>query len=146
MQRTLVLLKPDCIQRRLIGTLIQRFEQKGLRLVGLKFLQPTRDLAEKHYAVHKGKPFYADLVEFITSGRVLALAVSGESAISVVRTMMGATNPLDSSPGTIRGDYALELEENIVHGSDSKASARRLPSTPSISIERASRNDAVPWM
>jgi nucleoside-diphosphate kinase len=124
-ETTLVLVKPDGIERRLVGEIIARFERRGLELRGARLLKISKPMAREHYAEHEGKPFYRGLVDFITSGRVLALAVSGESAISVVRTMMGATNPLDSAPGTIRGDHALELEQNIVHGSDSKASARR---------------------
>ena len=124
-ETTLVLVKPDGMQRRLAGEILMRFERRGLELRGARLLKIPRALAQQHYGEHKGKPFYGDLVSFITSGPVLALAVRGESAISVVRTMMGATNPLDSAPGTIRGDFALELSENIVHGSDSKASARR---------------------
>ncbi len=124
-ETTLVLVKPDGVQRRLAGEIVGRLERRGLELRGARLLKITRALAQQHYAEHKGKPFFGDLVSFITSGPVLALAVRGESAISVVRTMMGATNPLDSTPGTIRGDFALELSENIVHGSDSKASAKR---------------------
>jgi nucleoside-diphosphate kinase len=124
-ETTLVLVKPDGMRRGLAGEIVARFERRGLELRGARLLKITRSLAQQHYAEHKGKPFFGDLVSFITSGPVLALAVRGESAVSVVRTMMGATNPLDSAPGTIRGDYALELSENIVHGSDSKASARR---------------------
>jgi nucleoside-diphosphate kinase len=125
MERTLILVKPDAFARGLTGEIVARFERKGLKIVAMRHMQVTEDLAKQHYAEHDGKPFFGELVSFITSGPVLALAVSGESAISVVRTMMGATNPLDSAPGTIRGDFALELSENIVHGSDSKASARR---------------------
>jgi len=124
-ETTLVLVKPDGMRRGLAGEILSRFERRGLELHGARFLRVTKAMARKHYAEHVGKPFFDGLVEFITSGPVLALAVSGESAISVVRDMMGATNPLDSAPGTIRGDLALELQENIVHGSDSKASARR---------------------
>jgi len=124
-ETTLVLVKPDGMERRLAGEIISRLERRGLELRGARLLRISKPMAREHYAEHKGKPFYGGLVDFITSGPVLALAVSGESAISVVRTMMGATNPLDSAPGTIRGDYALELEQNIVHGSDSRASARR---------------------
>ena len=124
-ETTLVLVKPDGMQRGLAGEIVGRFERRGLQLRGARLLRVTKPLAREHYAEHKGKPFYSGLVDFITSGPVLALAVSGESAISVVRTMMGATHPLDSAPGTIRGDFALELSENIVHGSDSTASARR---------------------
>jgi nucleoside-diphosphate kinase len=124
-ETTLVLVKPDGLRRRLAGEVILRLERRGLELRGARLLKIPRSVAQEHYAEHKGKPFYAGLVSFITSGPVLALAVRGESAIGVVRTMMGATNPLDSAPGTIRGDFALELSENIVHGSDSKASAKR---------------------
>jgi nucleoside-diphosphate kinase len=124
-ERTLVLIKPDAMRRRLAGEVIARFERRGLELRGVRLLKISRALAQQHYAEHKGKPFFGDLVAFITSGPTLALAVQGESAVSVVRAMMGATNPLDSAPGTIRGDYALELSHNIVHGSDSRGSARR---------------------
>jgi nucleoside-diphosphate kinase len=124
-ETTLVLVKPDGMRRQLAGEVIARLERRGLELRGARLLKIPRSLAQQHYAEHKGKPFYAGLVSFITSGPVLALAVRGESAIGVVRTMMGATNPVDSEPGTIRGDFALELSENIVHGSDSKASAKR---------------------
>jgi len=124
-ETTLVLVKPDGVRRALCGEVVARLERKGYELRGARLLRITKALAREHYAEHKGKPFFGDLVSFITSGPVLALAVRGESAVSVVRTMMGATNPLDSAPGTIRGDYALELSENIVHGSDSKASAKR---------------------
>src|SRR5438105_9738103 len=124
-ERTLVLCKPDAVQRGLCGEIVARLERRGFVLRGARLLKVSRSLAQQHYAEHKGKPFYAGLVSFISSGPALALAVEGESAISVVRAMMGATNPLDSAPGTIRGDLALELSENIVHGSDSKASAKR---------------------
>ena len=124
-ERTLVLLKPDAVRRGICGELVSRFERRGFRIRGARYLKVTRSLASEHYAEHKGKPFYGELVSFITSGATMALALEGESAISVVRAMMGATNPLDSAPGTIRGDYALELSENVVHGSDSKASAKR---------------------
>jgi nucleoside-diphosphate kinase len=124
-ETTLVLVKPDGMGRGLAGEILARFERRGFELRGARLLKVTSQMAREHYAEHTGKPFFKGLVDFITSGPVLALAVSGESAISVVRAMMGATNPLDSPPGTIRGDFALELSENIVHGSDSKASARR---------------------
>ncbi|MGI9112817.1 MAG: nucleoside-diphosphate kinase [Gaiellaceae bacterium] len=124
-ETTLVLVKPDGIRRALAGEIVARLERRGFELRGARLLKIPRGLAQQHYAEHKGKPFFGDLVSFITSGPVLALAVRGESAIATVRTMMGATNPLDSAPGTIRGDFALELSENIVHGSDSKASAKR---------------------
>ena len=124
-ETTLVLVKPDGMRRRLAGELVARFERRGFELRGARLLKISKATAQQHYAEHKGKPFFNDLVSFITSGPVLALALRGEGAIATVRTMMGATNPLDSAPGTIRGDFALELSENIVHGSDSKASAKR---------------------
>ena len=124
-ETTLVLVKPDGVRRGLAGDIVARFERRGYELRGARLLKIPRALAAEHYAEHKGKPFYADLVSFITSGPVLALAVRGESAISGVRALMGATNPADSLPGTIRGDLATELSENVVHGSDSRASAKR---------------------
>lgn len=124
-ETTLVLVKPDGVRRGLAGEVVARFERRGYDLRGARLLKIPRALAAEHYAEHKGKPFYADLVSFITSGPVLALAVRGEDAISGVRSLMGATNPADSLPGTIRGDLATELSENVVHGSDSRASARR---------------------
>jgi nucleoside-diphosphate kinase len=124
-ETTLVLVKPDGIRRRLAGEVVARFERRGYELRGARLLKISRSLAQQHYAEHKGKPFFGDLVSFITSGPVLALAVRGEGAIAGVRTMMGATNPKDAAPGTIRGDFATELSENIVHGSDSAASAKR---------------------
>jgi nucleoside-diphosphate kinase len=127
-ETTLVLLKPDAVRRRLIADLIGRFERRGFRIRGLKQLVLERSAAEEHYAEHAARPFFGELVEFITSGPLVALALEGPSAIATVRTMMGATNPLDSAPGTIRGDYALLLSENIVHGSDSpESAARELP-------------------
>jgi nucleoside-diphosphate kinase len=124
-ETTLVLVKPDGMRRRLAGEVVGRFERRGFELRGARLLKLSRSLAQQHYAEHKGKPFFGDLVAFITSGPVLALAVRGEGAIGTVRAMMGATNPKDSAPGTIRGDFATELSENIVHGSDSAASAKR---------------------
>src|SRR5262245_41401729 len=112
MQRTLILLKPDCVQRRLVGTIVQRFEQKGLRLVGLKFLQASRDLAEKHYAVHKGKPFYDSLLGFITAGPTVAMVWEGREAVAVARTLMGPTDGTKAPPATIRGDFALSVQNN----------------------------------
>jgi nucleoside-diphosphate kinase len=123
MQRTLVLLKPDCVQRRLIGTLIQRFEQKGLRLVAMKFVQARRELAEKHYDVHKGKPFYDSLLSFLTSGPTLAIVWEGREAVAVVRELMGKTDGAKSPPGTIRGDFGISLQNNLIHGSDSTENA-----------------------
>jgi nucleoside-diphosphate kinase len=124
-ETTLVLVKPDGVGRGLCGEIVARFERRGYVLRGARLIRITKAVARQHYAEHKGKPFFAELVDFITSGPVLALAVAGEDAIAGVRTMMGATNPKDSAPGTIRGDYATLLGENIVHGSDSRASARR---------------------
>ena len=124
-ETTLVLVKPDGVHRGLAGEVVARFERRGYDLRGARLLKIPRALAAEHYAEHKGKLFYADLVSFITSGPVLALAVRGENAISGVRSLMGATNPADSLPGTIRGDLATELSENVVHGSDSRASAKR---------------------
>ena len=124
-ETTLVLVKPDGINRGLAGEVVARFERRGYELRGARLLKIPRALAAEHYAEHKGKPFYAGLVSFITSGPVLALAVRGENAIAGVRSMMGATNPADAVPGTIRGDFATELSENVVHGSDSRASAKR---------------------
>jgi nucleoside-diphosphate kinase len=123
MQRTLVLLKPDCVQRRLVGTLIQRFEQKGLRLAALKFVHASRDLAEQHYAVHKGKPFYESLLQFLTSGPTVAIVWEGRDAVTVVREMMGKTDGAKSPPGTIRGDYGISIQNNLIHGSDSPENA-----------------------
>jgi nucleoside-diphosphate kinase len=124
-ETTLVLVKPDGVRRGLCGEVVARFEHRGYELRGARLLKLTKALAQQHYAEHRGKPFFGDLVSFITSGPVLALAVRGEDAIAGVRTMMGATNPSNAAPGTIRGDLATELSENIVHGSDSKASAKR---------------------
>jgi nucleoside-diphosphate kinase len=124
-ERTLVLVKPNGVARGLTGEVIARFERRGFQLTGARLLVVGRELAERHYAEHVGKPFFADLVSFITSGPVMAMVVQGSSAVRVVRDMMGATNPLDAAPGTIRADYALEIGENIVHGSDGVESAER---------------------
>ncbi|MFO0970641.1 MAG: nucleoside-diphosphate kinase [Gemmataceae bacterium] len=123
MQRTLILIKPDGVQRRLVGAILGRFEQKGLRLVGLKLVQASRDLAEKHYAVHKGKPFYDSLLSFLTSGPTVAIVLEGREAVVVARTLMGATDGTKAPPATIRGDYALSVQNNLVHGSDSPENA-----------------------
>jgi len=123
MQRTLILLKPDAVQRRLVGTIIARFERKGLRLVALKLVQASRELAEKHYAVHKGKPFYDSLLQFLTSGPTVALVWEGREAVAVARTLMGSTDGAKSPPATIRGDFALSVQNNLVHGSDSPENA-----------------------
>ena len=124
-ETTLVLVKPDGMRRCLAGEIVSRLERRGYELRGARLLKMPRSLAAEHYAEHKGKPFYGELVSFITSGPVLALAVRGENAIGGVRALMGATNPADALPGTIRGDLATLLSENVVHGSDSRASARR---------------------
>ena len=124
-ESTLVLIKPDAVERKLAGEILARFEQRGLELRAAKLLTVDRELAEEHYAEHIEKPFFGELVEFITSAPTLALVLEGESAISVARTTMGATNPTDAAPGTIRGDLALAMPNNLVHGSDSPESARR---------------------
>jgi nucleoside-diphosphate kinase len=124
-QRTLVLIKPDAVQRSLSGKIISRLENKGLKLVGIKLIHVDEILASKHYGEHIGKPFYNSLVEFITSSPVIALAVEGDNSVQVVRNLMGATNPVDSLPGTIRGDYGLTIGMNLIHGSDSEDSANR---------------------
>ncbi|MBA2537102.1 MAG: nucleoside-diphosphate kinase [Actinobacteria bacterium] len=124
-ERTLVLIKPDAVERGLAGEILARLEQRGLSLRAAKLVRVDRALAERHYAEHAEKPFFGELVEFITSAPTLALVVKGESAISVVRTTMGATNPVDAAPGTIRGDLALAMPDNLVHGSDSAESAER---------------------
>ncbi len=124
-EKTLVLLKPDALNRRLVGEIISRFEKKGLKIVALKMLWMSRSLAEKHYEVHKGKSFYESLLDYITSGPIIAMVLEGERAIEVVRRMMGKTNGAEAEPGTIRGDYALSVQNNLVHGSDSPESAER---------------------
>lgn len=123
MQRTLILLKPDAVQRRLAGEITARFERKGLRLCGLKLLHPSRDLAEKHYAVHKGKPFYESLLAFLTSGPTVAMVWEGREAVVCCRNIMGLTDGSKASPGTVRGDFALSVQNNLVHGSDSPENA-----------------------
>ena len=125
MERTLVLIKPDAVGRGLAGEILARLERRGLVLRAGKLLRVGRDLAERHYAEHREKPFFGELVEFITSAPTLALVVEGPSAISVVRATMGGTNPADAAPGTIRGDLALAMPDNLVHGSDSPESAER---------------------
>ena len=124
-ERTLVLIKPDAVERGLAGRILDRFEQRGLTIVGAKLLVVHDELAEAHYAEHREKPFFGELAEFITSSPTLALVLEGESAIEAVRTTMGATNPVNAAPGTIRGDYALAMPNNLVHGSDSPESAVR---------------------
>jgi nucleoside-diphosphate kinase len=124
-ETTLVLVKPDGVRRGLCGEVLARLEHRGYEFRGARMLKITKSLAREHYAEHRGKPFYGELVDFISSGPVLAVAVRGEGAILGVRAMMGATNPADAAPGSIRGDYATELSENVVHGSDSRRSAKR---------------------
>src|SRR5712691_10082897 len=123
MQKTLILLKPDCVQRRLVGEVTARFEKKGLRLAGLKLVQASRDLAEKHYAVHKGKPFYESLLQFLTAGPTVAMVWEGREAVAVARTLMGPTDGTKAPPATIRGDFAISVQNNLVHGSDSPENA-----------------------
>src|SRR3954463_7933837 len=127
-ERTLVLIKPDAVQRKLAGEILARFQRRGLEIRDARLVQVEREAAERHYAEHAEKPFFGELVDFITGGALVALALEGPEARVTVRTMMGATNPLASAPGTIRGDLALVLSENVVHGSDSpESAARELP-------------------
>ncbi|MDE3132023.1 MAG: nucleoside-diphosphate kinase [Acidobacteriota bacterium] len=124
-ERTLILVKPDAFARNLSGEIISRFERKGLRLVALRLQTLSRETAERHYAEHEGKPFFGELVEFITSGPLVAMVLEGEFAVEAARQVIGATNPLQSAPGSIRGDFATAIGTNMVHGSDSTASAAR---------------------
>jgi nucleoside-diphosphate kinase len=124
MEKTLILLKPDCLHRRLAGAVLQRFEQKGLRLAAMKLVQPDHGLAERHYAVHKGKPFYDSLLRFLTAGPTLALVLEGREAVTVARNLIGATDGVKAPPGTIRGDFALSVQNNLIHGSDSPDNAK----------------------
>jgi nucleoside-diphosphate kinase len=123
-QKTLVLLKPDCVQRRLVGELIGRFERKGLRLAALKLVQASKQLAEQHYAVHKSRPFFASVTQFLTSGPTVAVVLEGPEAVAVVRNLMGPTDGTKAPPGTIRGDYSLNIQNNLIHGSDSPETAQ----------------------
>ena len=125
MDRTLILVKPDAFARHLTGEIIARFERKGLKIAALKLMTLTEDLARRHYAEHDGKPFFGELVDFITSGPLVAMVLVGYEAVVAARQVIGATNPLEASPGSIRGDYALEVGQNMVHGSDSNESAAR---------------------
>ncbi|NLB18960.1 MAG: nucleoside-diphosphate kinase [Syntrophomonadaceae bacterium] len=125
MEQTYVMVKPDGVQRNLVGEIVSRFEKKGLKIVGLKMLQITRELAERHYEEHRGRLFSESLVEYIISSPVVAIALEGKDAVDKVREMMGATNPLTAAPGTIRGDFGMDIGRNIVHSSDSLASAAR---------------------
>lgn len=123
MERTLVIIKPDGVQRGLIGEIITRLERRGLKIVAMKMIQMSKELAAKHYAIHKGKPFYEGLIEYITSSPVVVMAVEGNHAIELVRNTMGATNPANATPGTIRADFAVEIGRNLVHGSDGPETA-----------------------
>ncbi|WP_161955171.1 nucleoside-diphosphate kinase [Moorella sp. Hama-1] len=125
MERTFSMIKPEGVQRGLVGTILARLERKGYRIVALKMLRLTPELAARHYAEHQGKPFYQDLINHITSGPVVAMVLEGPGVITGLRQMMGATNPQQALPGTIRGDFALEMSYNVIHGADSPASAQR---------------------
>jgi len=124
MQKTLVLIKPDAIERGLAGEIISRLERKGLKIIALKMLQMDKSMAERHYAIHEGKPFFPALVDFITSSPIIAAVVEGKNAVEVVRRMMGETDPLHAAPGTIRGDFGLDIGRNLIHGSDSEENAQ----------------------
>ncbi len=123
MERTYIMVKPDGVARRLSGEIIRRFENRGLRLVGLKMVVPTRETAEAHYAVHSDKPFFGELVDFVTSGPVVAMVWEGNDAIALCRQMIGATKPINATPGTIRGDYTCDMMSNLIHGSDAPETA-----------------------
>jgi nucleoside-diphosphate kinase len=125
MDRTLILVKPDAFERRLTGEVVARFERKGLTIVAMKHMTVERDLAERHYAEHRDKPFFGDLVEFITGGPLVAMVLEGHEAVTAARQVIGATNPLEAAPGSIRGDFGLEVQTNLVHGSDSAESSER---------------------
>ena len=125
MERTLVIVKPDGVQRGLVGPIMSRLEARGLKIVGLKLVQVSHELAARHYAEHEGKPFYAGLLQYITSAPVVVACVEGSSAVQMVRNAVGATNPLNAAPGTIRGDFALDIGRNLIHASDGLATADR---------------------
>ena len=125
MEETLFLIKPDGVKRQICGEILTRYERKGLIIKAMKLLQTPKELAQEHYAEHKDKPFFGELVDFITSGPVLAFVLAGKNAVTSVRTINGATNPVDATPGSIRGDYALTMDSNVVHASDSVDSAAR---------------------
>lgn len=125
MEKTFIMVKPDGVQRNVIGEVVKRFEQKGFKLAGAKLMQVSQELAETHYGEHKERPFFGELVDFITSGPVFAMVWEGENVISTARTMIGATNPQEANPGSIRGDFGVTVGKNIIHGSDSKESAER---------------------
>jgi nucleoside-diphosphate kinase len=125
LDRTLILVKPDAFERGLTGEIVARFERKGLKIAAMKHMVVQRDLAEEHYAEHKEKPFFGELVEFITGGPLVAMVLEGHEAVKAARQVIGATNPIEAAPGSIRGDYGLEVQTNLVHGSDSPESSRR---------------------
>jgi nucleoside-diphosphate kinase len=125
MERTFVMIKPDGVQRGLVGEVIKRLERKGLKIVAMKMMKVSEELASKHYAEHKEKPFFKSLLEYITSGPVVAMVVEGKNAVKVVRALVGATNPIEALPGTIRGDYGMDIGRNVIHASDSPESAKR---------------------
>jgi nucleoside-diphosphate kinase len=138
MERTFVIIKPDAVQRGLIGEIVARFERRGLKIVGLKFIQVSEDLARRHYAVHEGKPFFNGLIQYIVSAPVVALVLEGTGAIALVRKTMGATKPAEADPGTIRADFGLEIGRNLVHGSDG-------PDTAASEIAMWFGEDLVNW-
>ncbi|RME58723.1 MAG: nucleoside-diphosphate kinase [Caldilineae bacterium] len=138
MERTFVIVKPDAVQRGLIGEIISRFERRGLKIVGMKFMQVSEELARKHYAVHEGKPFFDGLIQYITSAPVVAMVLEGTNAIAAARKTMGATKPTDAEPGTIRADFGLEIGRNLVHGSDG-------PETAAFEIGLWFGDDLVEW-
>ncbi|WLD91827.1 nucleoside-diphosphate kinase [Alkalihalobacillus sp. AL-G] len=125
MEKTFLMVKPDGVQRNLIGEVVNRFEKKGFKLAGAKLMMISDELAQNHYGEHKERPFFGELVDFITSGPVFAMVWEGENVIATARNMMGKTNPVDAAPGTIRGDYGVQVSQNIIHGSDSPESAER---------------------
>jgi len=125
MEKTFVMIKPDGVQRGLIGEIISRIERKGLKIVAMKMLHISQELAQRHYAEHRGKPFFDSLISYITSGPVVAMVVEGKEAVKVMRSLVGKTNPIEASPGTIRGDYAMDVGRNVIHASDSIESANR---------------------
>ena len=129
MERSLVILKPDAVQRGLVGPIIGRLEARGLKIVGMKLIQMDEALARRHYAVHEGKPFFPGLIEYITSGPVVVLAIAGDNVIKLIRTMVGATRPIEAAPGTIRGDYAVAVGRNLIHASDSQENGETEVST-----------------
>ncbi len=138
MERTFVIIKPDAVQRGLIGEIVARLERRGLKIVGMKFLQVSEELARQHYAVHEGKPFFEGLIQYITSAPVVAMVLEGTDAIAAVRNSMGATRPAEAAPGTIRGDFGLEIGRNLVHGSDG-------PETAATEIALWFGDDLVSW-